>query len=94
MINAVLDSTQYITEVISICDEKGKNCVSYELLDIIQVDDREYALLTPIIDIEDKIIVVRYICDEKGNEFIEDIESDEEFNKVVNAWEESILEQN
>ena len=77
-------------QIIETFDENGKK-VSFELLDIVAVDDIEYALLLPQ-ELEEgmeegEILVMRLKKD--GEEFsFEAIEDDEEFNKVAAYIEE------
>ena len=71
-------------------DEEG-NKVSFELVDIVTVDDVEYALLLPSEpseeDDENEVLVMRLKKD--GEEFtFEAIEDDEEFDKVAQYIEE------
>ena len=69
-------------------DEEG-NKVSFELVDIVTVDDVEYALLLPkdVKDEDGEILVMRLKKD--GEEFsFEAIEDDEEFDKVAQYIEE------
>ena len=77
-------------QIIETFDENGKK-VSFELLDIVAVDDVEYALLLPQ-ELEEgmeegEILVMKLKKD--GEEFsFEAIEDDEEFNKVAEYIEE------
>ena len=71
-------------------DEEG-NKVSFELVDIVTVDDVEYALLLPTEKDEEtedgEILVMRLKKD--GEDFsFEAIEDDEEFDKVAQYIEE------
>lgn len=72
-------------ELIETVDEEG-NKVTFELLDVVTVEDVEYALLLPK-DVKDdeeegEILVMRLKKD--GEEYsFEAIEDDEEFNKVA-----------
>ena len=71
-------------------DEDG-NKVTFELLDIVTVDDIEYALLLPkeaeTEDEESEVLVMRLKKD--GEEYtFETIEDDEEFDKVAQYIEE------
>lgn len=71
-------------------DEDG-NKVTFELLDIVTVDDIEYALLLPkdaeVEDEENEVLVMRLKKD--GEEYtFETIEDDEEFDKVAQYIEE------
>ena len=75
-------------QLIETFDEDG-NKVSFELLDIVTVDDVEYALLLPkdVKDEDGEILVMRLKKD--GEEFsFEAIEDDDEFNKVAEYIEE------
>ena len=76
--------------LIETVDEEG-NKVSFELVDIVTVDDVEYALLLPTEreedDEEGELIVMRLKKD--GEDFsFEAIEEDEEFEKVAEYIEE------
>ncbi len=77
-------------QLIETFDEEG-NKVSFELLDIVTVDDVEYALLLPVDkeknEDEKEILVMRLKKD--GEEFLfEVIEDDDEFNKIAQYIEE------
>lgn len=75
-------------ELIETIDENG-NKVTFELIDIVTVDDIEYALLLPkdVEDEEGEILVMR--LKKEGEEFtFEAIEDDDEFNKVAEYIEE------
>ena len=75
-------------ELIETVDEEG-NKVTFELLDVVTVEDVEYALLLPkdVKDEDGEILVMRLKKD--GEEFsFEAIEDDEEFNKVAEYIEE------
>ncbi len=76
-------------QIIETFDEEG-NKVSFELLDIVSVDDIEYALLLPADEKDEEnseILVMRLKKD--GEEFsFEAIGNDDEFNKVAQYIEE------
>ncbi len=77
-------------QMIETFDENG-NKVCFELVDIVTVDDVEYALLLPETEDEeykeDEILVMRLKKD--GDEYtFEVIEDDDEFNKVSQYIEE------
>ena len=76
-------------QLIETFDEDG-NKVSFELLDIVTVDDVEYALLLPAgekKDEEGEILVMRVHKDGEDYSF-EVIEDDEEFNRIAEYIEE------
>lgn len=74
--------TEEEKKLIETLDEEG-NLVKFELFDIIEYEDKEYALLLPADtqDDYDEVILMRLTKD--GEDYIfEAIEDDEEFDKV------------
>ncbi len=73
-------------QIIETVDENG-NVVKFELFDIVEVDEQEYALLLPVEDEEgDEVVLMKLSKD--GEEYLfETIEDDEEFEKVANYVE-------
>lgn len=69
-------------QIIETVDENG-NVVKFELFDIVEVDEKEYALLLPLEEEEsDEVVLMRLSKD--GEEYLfETIEDDEEFEKVA-----------
>lgn len=72
-------------ETIILTDEEGKEH-EFNLIDVITVDGEEYAILQPVD--EDDAIILRFDVDENGEEILCDIEDDEEWEKVADAWQE------
>ena len=69
-------------QIIETLDENG-NVVRFELFDIVEVDEKEYALLLPA-DEEDAEEVVLMRITKDGDEYLfETIDDDEEFDKVA-----------
>ncbi len=73
-------------QIIETVDENG-NVVKFELFDIVEVDEQEYALLLPIEEEDsDEVVLMRLTKD--GEEYVfETIDDDEEFEKVANYVE-------
>lgn len=69
-------------QIIETVDENG-NVVKFELFDIVEVDEKEYALLLPADeDDADEVVLMRISKD--GEEYLfETIDDDEEFEKVA-----------
>jgi hypothetical protein len=63
------------------------------VVDIINVAGTEYAILLPIEEENDEAIILKFTVDEEGNELLVDIEDDEEWEKVADAWEETLTEE-
>lgn len=72
-------------EVIVLTDDDGKEH-EFNLIDTITVNDKEYAILQPVE--EEEAIILRFGIDDEGNEVLFDIEEDEEWEKVADAWQE------
>lgn len=72
----------YEDQIIETIDENG-NLIKFELFDIIEVDEKEYALLLPVEDEEgDEVVLMRLSKD--GEDYLfETIDNDEEFEKVA-----------
>lgn len=73
-------------QIIETVDENG-NVVKFELFDIVEVDEKEYALLLPAGEEEaDEVVLMKITKD--GEEYLfETIDDDAEFEKVANYVE-------
>ncbi len=72
-------------QMIETVDEEG-NIINFQLIDIIEMDGREYALLLPQENEdsdEEKEVVLMRLTKEGEDYNFEMIEDDDEFNKVV-----------
>lgn len=76
-------------EVITLIDEEGAEH-DFMVIDIIEVDGSEYAILLPVEEESEEAIILKITYDDDGNELLVDIEEDEEWEKVADAWEEKI----
>ncbi len=81
--------------LIETIDENG-NVITFELYDIVEVDEQEYALLLPTddeenADDEDAEIVLMRLSKNGEDYLFETIEDDDEFNRVA-AYVESLDE--
>jgi putative Holliday junction resolvase len=85
-------------EVITLTDEDGHEH-QFAILDVIEVDNKEYAILIPAgeevedEESEEEAVILRLETDETGEEILVDIEDDEEWQKVAQAWEELVDEE-
>ncbi|WP_206812688.1 DUF1292 domain-containing protein [Paradesulfitobacterium ferrireducens] len=77
-------------DTIILTDDEGKDH-EFLHLDTLEVDGSTYFVLMPINEEEDEeadeAIILKLGHDEKGNEMLLDIEDDEEWEKVADAWE-------
>ena len=76
-------------QIIETIDENG-NVIKFELFDIVEVDEQEYALLLPVDEEEESTEVVLMRLSKEGEEYLfETIDDDEEVEKVA-AYVESM----
>ena len=80
--------------VLVLVDEDGEEH-EFELLAELEIDDENYRVLIPVTeegtdeeDEEVEVVILKVVYDEEGNEFLSDIEDDEEWEKVADAWQE------
>ena len=83
-------------DVISLLDEDGKEH-EFEIVDALELDDREYLALVPLYDesqpeaaLEDsgELVILR-VCDEEdenGEQYLDAIEDEDEYNKVAELF--------
>ncbi|MDR1616978.1 MAG: DUF1292 domain-containing protein [Syntrophomonadaceae bacterium] len=98
-----MDDERFFEEelpIMVLVDEEGTEH-QFELLAELEVEDSTYRVLTPFDesayedydededeDIETEIYFFKVIADDDGNEFLLDIDDDEEWEKVADAWQE------
>ena len=78
-------------EKVVLVDEDGEEH-EFALIDVIEVDGEEYAILEPLEAEEDDsdAIILKIGKDENDEDILYDIEDDEEWEKVADAWQEMI----
>ena len=81
-------------QLIETVDEKG-NVIKFELYDIVEVDEQEYALLLPAetADDEDEELVLMRLTKDGEDYLFESIDDDEEFDKVADYVENMDVEE-
>ena len=75
-------------QIIETIDENG-NVIKFELFDIVEVDEQEYALLLPVEEEEGDEVVLMKLTKDWEEYLFETIDDDEEFEKVA-AYVESM----
>jgi len=73
-------------ETITLLGENGEEA-EFEVLGVITVEDSDYAILVPIEEDDDQAYIFRIDADENGDEILSQVEDDEEFEMVCEAWE-------
>ena len=80
--------------VVLLVDEEVKEH-EFQLVDMLEVEGSQYAVLSPIEDGEEseEAIILKVGLDTNGEEMLFDIEDDEEWEKVVEVWNNSLEEE-
>ncbi|MBR1753743.1 DUF1292 domain-containing protein [bacterium] len=68
-------------EIIETLDENG-NIVKFELYDIIEYNDKEYALLIPVDSEDEEEVIVMGLIDNDGEYEFRTIDDEQEFQEV------------
>ncbi|MFA5881414.1 MAG: DUF1292 domain-containing protein [Eubacteriales bacterium] len=82
-------------EVLTLTDEEG-NEHKFSVIDIIEMDGSEYAILLPLEEgegDEEEAIILKIDTDDDGNEVLVDIDDDEEWEKVADTWTSMVEEE-
>ena len=84
------------SNIIQTTDENGET-QSFELVDVFKVNDKDYAALirvnedgTPIENEEEEELILMRLIEEEDSYTFEEIEDDDEFNAVVDAFENEV----
>jgi uncharacterized protein YrzB (UPF0473 family) len=95
----VSDNGEERTDIVVLVDEEG-NEHDFALVDRFQVDLNEYAILVPVlyledsedddaVDLEDEAFIFR-IDLEEGEEMLIEVEDETEWHQVAAVWEERV----
>lgn len=68
-------------------DEKGIE-YEFQVVDVLEVDEKAYTVLLPLDSFEGEAIVLKVDQDENGDEILFEIEDEEEWNMVSRVWEQ------
>ena len=90
----VAEDHEMDADLITLTDEDGAEH-QFAILDVIEVEEHEYAILIPAGGEEDseesdEAVILRLETDTDGEEILVDIEDDEEWQRVAQVWEEMI----
>ena len=79
-----------LDDVLILVDEEDQEH-PFQMIDMVEVDGNKYAVLVPLEEgsDEDEAIILKIVEDENGEEVLYDIEDDEEWEKVVDIWNDS-----
>ena len=79
-----------LDDVLILVDEEDQEH-PFQMIDMVEVDGSQYAVLVPLEEgsDEDEAIILKIVLDENGEDVLYDIEDDEEWEKVVDIWNDS-----
>lgn len=86
-----MENNEYGNDIISLTDEEG-NEYDFEILDRLETDNGDYVALLPVYDDPQKELdesgdlVIMKIGEEDGEEFFENIDDDDEYDTVADAF--------
>ena len=83
-----MDNEIYEPDIISVTDENG-NEILFELLERYETDDNVYVAITEyrdddeeIVEADFEVVILKVIEDENGDEYLEEIQNDMEYEQV------------
>lgn len=81
-----LEQEDYDQDIMTLVDDDGKEH-EFEVVDNLVIDNNEYFALVPTetaenIETDDGELVILKVVEEDGNEYLEPIEDDEEFDEI------------
>ena len=84
-------SEEYNPDIVTLCDDEGKE-YTFEVLDAIECDLGRYLALLPVFDDSQKLLddsgelVIVKVEEENGEEFFSEIEDDDEYDTIADAF--------
>ncbi len=89
---------EYGNDIITLQDDDGKD-YTFEILDAISTDDGRYIAMLPVfdtpkeqLDYDGDLVIAKVAEDENGEEFVEEIKDDDEYNTVADLFIERLSE--
>lgn len=92
--NNLPETEDYGNDYVTLVDENGKE-TEFEIVDSLVTENNEYFALIPTetaenIDSDDGELVILKVVEEDGQEFLEPIEDDEEYESVAKIFTERL----
>ena len=90
------ENEEYGPDILTLVDEDGTEH-EFEVVDSLVTDDNEYFALIPTetaenIDSDDGQLVILKVVEEDGEEFLDEIEDDEEFEEISGIFMDRLEE--
>lgn len=82
---------EYNPDIVTLSDDEG-NEYTFEVLDAVETDEHRYLALLPVhedpqklLEDDGELVIVR-VAEEDGEEFFEEIEDDDEYETIADAF--------
>ncbi len=92
--NNIPENEDYGNDIVTLVDESGKE-TEFEIVDSLVTENNEYFALIPTetaenLDSDDGELVILKVVEEDGEEFLEPIEDDEEYESIAEIFMERL----
>ncbi len=91
------EAMEFGPDIMTLLDDEG-NEHQFEVIDSLELDDERYMALIPVFDDAEELLdddgelVILKVVEDNGEEFLEGLESEDEFNKVSAIFMERLEE--
>lgn len=86
----ILEEGEDLIDIYTLTDEDG-NASDFELIGQIELDGKTYYGLVPLEGESDEYVLLRGTAGENGEEMLETIDDDEEFERAADAFEDRFM---
>lgn len=87
------DMNEYEEEILILTDEEG-NEMNFALLSSLEYEGSEYRALIPVDEegneTSDEYVILKIATDENGEQVLETIEDDEEFDRIADIFDDQL----
>ena len=85
-----LPEEEFEAEIFTLTDEDGKES-QFELIGTTEVDGFTYMAMAPVEENADEYVILKVVQDENGEDMLETIDDDDEFEKIADIFDDMLL---
>ncbi len=85
-----LPEEEFEAEIFTLTDEDGKES-QFELIGTTEVDGCTYMAMAPVEENSDEYVILKVVQDENGEDMLETIDDDDEFEKIADIFDDMLL---
>ena len=85
-----LPEEEFEAEIFTLTDEDGKES-QFELIGTTEVDGSTYMAMAPVEENADEYVILKVVQDENGEDMLETIDDDDEFEKIADIFDDMLL---